>query len=367
VIFYLLLVNRLKKEVKPMKKILLVATIALSAICFSALPVFAYTTIPGADTVITITAQGTLSGNTVSFTATVVDQADETDREKTLQFPDASTGKVNSGKCIKMTGGTNVVGARIIIATDNAALFTDPSQDPRWKDSDNDGILEPTGSDGSGMIGVSNKGYVAPLIWGVTDTPNVRPTTYTFGDYNWSYVVDTWHERSYVPTLADGVTVDPDYAALDTAQMYRVESNVPETNPANEGGGRYKKLYPQYFGKSGENMDLYDKPSTDPTRKVYTINKTPVGQALYQNIATVAYSIQIGDEDIMTGSSGYFICQLPKLSTPASDDFVFAKLKKTDGTIEADSYIYIPVGAVYTGLPAQDYRTSKLFAQMVQD
>jgi len=206
-------------------------------------------------------------------------------------------------------------------------------------------------------------------VWGVSATPNTFATysfTGTGATANWNFITDKWHNHTYVPTLADGVTVDPNYAVLDTAAMYRKTSNTPEPNTADEGTGTYKKLYPQLFGDavSGVDYDLYDLPSTNPARKVYTLTfGTPpkdyvVGQALYKNIATVAYGIQKG-----TGDN--YICQVPKLPAPATgDNFVTANLKKI-ATAGADQFIYINIGGDFRGVPAQPYGTTKLYVAMV--
>jgi len=261
---------------------------------------------------------------------------------------------------LKITGGTNLVGARIIIYTDNDSLFTDKTNDPRatWNAAGT-AITGYSGSDGSGMAGQTVKGYVASLYWGVSDTPNT-PAPYTFTTTNWSWIVDKWHNHTYVPTLSDGVTIDPNFASLDTANFYKVASTTAESNPATEGTGTYKSLYPQYF-----DQDLYDTPLGTTGRKVFSIvvsgTTYTVGQALYKNIATVAYNIQTG-----TGTNaGYFVCQVPKLSTTDPTDFATARLAKTDGT--AGGYIYLAIGGDFTGLPAQAYSTPNLCLAMVQD
>lgn len=353
--------NPQTKEVSKMKKkIIALAVVVAVALAYSVTPAMAYTLIGGAAD-IHITASGTITGNTVTFSAVVTDTTGA-GSGSTITFTSPS-GKTNSSKLLKVTGGTNLVSSRIIIYTDNDSLFTDKNNDPRAKYSGTGGTIDPTkdysGSDGSGMVGQSVKGYVAALYWGASDTPNT-PAAYTFGASNWSYIVDKWHKRTYVPTLSDGITVDPNYAVLDTANFYLVGSNTPESNIANEGTGLYKKLYPQYW-----DQDLYDKPSTDSTRKIFslvvgTTTVTP-GQALYKNIATVAYSIQTG-----TGTNaGYFVCQMPKFSSGDPTQSVTAQLAKTDGT--AGGYIYLAIGGDFTGLPAQTYSTPNLCLAMVQD
>ena len=338
-----------KEAIKMIKKCLAITLIALIA-AFNVVPAQAYTSIGGAG--VTVTASGTITSNTITFTTSVVDQAAGTDAGTTLNFPANPVGRVNSGKALKMTGGTNAVGARIIIATNNDSLFTVSDQDPRGIRSGAT-FSKYSGIDGAGMVGASNQGYVVPLIWGMTDTPNTRPAAYTFsapnasGHANWSYVVDEFHKFSFVPT-ADGIT--PSDSTLDTLALYRKGSTTPETNTAREGSGNYNYLYPQYW-----DVDLYNSATNQTT-------STKVSPALYSSIATVAYSIQVGTDT----NAGYYICQVPKLSTvDDSTDSITAKLAKTDGT--TGEFIYVPIGADFTGAPAQVYSTSKLLVMMVQD
>jgi len=334
-----------KKEASKMMKKCLAVTLAALIVIFNVLPAQAYTVIGG--TGVTITASGTIAGNTVAFSAVVTDTAGA-GSGSSITFASPS-GKANSGRLLKITGGTNLVGARMIIFTDNNALFTDKTNDPRatWNAA-GDTITAYSGNDGSGMVGQTVGGYIAAFYWGASDTPNT-PAAYTFtydangGLTNANWVVDKWHKRTYVPV--------GDATGLDTMALYN--GNVQESNPALEGSGTYKALYPQYW-----DVDLYDKPATDSTRKV-----VPAAQALYKNIATFAYNIQTG-----TGAdSAYYVCQMPKLSTPATNDFVTARLAQIDRTAPTDAYIYLAIGGDFTGLPAQTYSTANLSVAMVQD
>ena len=376
--------NPKEKEVRKMtKKILAIAVVMAVALAYTVAPAMAYTVIGGGA--VSITASGAITGNTVTFAASVVDAktgTTDTDYGSTLTFPSNPAGKTNSGKALKITGGSNVAGTRIIIGTDNNALFTDSTQDPRQKpDPANPGKYLYSGSDGSGMIGIgdstatppisANQGYVVSLYWGVSTTDPNTNAPYTFGTSNWSWIVDKWHNHTYVPTLSDGITVDPNFSALDTASFYKVASTTAETNALNEGTGTYKKLYPSYW-----DQDLYDAAFGVTGRKVYTVTVVVsgvstdyvVGQALYKNIATIAYGIQAGSDSILVGgasSAGYFVCQVNKFGGTVPNNFTWAKLKKTDGT--AGSFIYVPIGGDFTGIPAQKYSTSALFVAMVQD
>ena len=349
-----------KKEAITMIKKCLAMTLAALIVIFNVLPAQAYTQLA---TPVTLTASGTIAGEVAAFSVGLANQNDGTDViGSSFTFPaPAANGKTNSAKSLKITGSTNVVGNRIIIYADNDALFTDNTKDPRATYNTDGTINKYSGNDGSGMIGATNSGYVVPLVWGATATPNT-PATYACGASNWTYVVDKWHKKTYVPTLSDG-SVDPAYAVLDTANFYRVASNTPELNLADEGSGLYKKLYPQYFGNLNEDWDLYDKPATDSTRKLYTLNVGGVnkvlGQSLYKNIATIAFGV-------LPGLDNYYTCNVAQ---PGSTGTVMANLKKKAsapvGTV--DQYIYIPVGADFNTLPAQTYSTSKLVVLFVQD
>ncbi len=335
---------------KMTKKMIAVAVVMAVTLAYTVAPVMAYTVIP-TTSVQTITATGTIAGNTVAFAAVVTDTAGA-GSGSTVTFTSPS-GKTNSGALLNITGGTNLAGARVIIYTDNDLLFTDKANDPRAKYTGTGGTIDPTkdysGSDGSGMVGAVVKGYIASLYWGASNTPNT-PAAYTFAydtngnPTNASWVVDKWHKRTYVPVS--------DATGLDTMSLYQPASNVAESNVANEGTGTYKALYPQYW-----DVDLYDKPASDTSRKVAT-----AAQALYKNIATVAYSIQA----VTTGTdAGYYDCQMPKFSTSDTSDYVTARLGKVSGT--NDAFIYLAIGGDFTGLPAQTYSTGNFCVAMVQD
>jgi len=354
-----------------MKKLLIVASIVLLTIGISVVPAYAYTvlrsTVADLECATYINASGSITGNTLAFSVGIVAQG-ATTTYTSLEFPTNPSGKTDSEKALKITGGTNVVGGRIIIATENDTLFTTASQDPRKKDVNVNGTIdanEYSGSDGSGLIGSSNQGYVASLYWGISTTPNVNTADYVFnytsGSINWSWIVDKWHCKTYVPTT-DGISPKTGYTGLDTANMYKLGagSGAQETNGATEGTGTYKYLYPAYW-----DQDLYDAPSGS-TRKVYAIGTDVVGEALYKNIGTIAYNIQVGSVIGITDYSGYYICQVPKWNTAPPNNYTIAKLMKTSGTT-GHEYIYIPVGGDFSGLPAQSYSTTKLYVAMVQD
>ena len=338
----------LRKEVikmKTLKKIMAVTIIFMMAIGYSVTPAMAYVEL---KTPVSVTATGEIIGDTVAFDAQVVPQAGGSAQSE-IDFSNPS-GVANSGDALKIRGGTNVVGGRVIIYTDNASYFTSQDHDPRVKKVGL--VYKPTGIDGAGLVGQTEKGYVAALIWGVSTTPNT-PAAYTFdGDLNDKigevYIVDKGHTFSFV-----GIGTP-----TDTQALYRLDG-TPVTNALLEGvdsDGNPVALYPQSFGTvgAGTDFDLYDKIASDTSRVV-------VSQQLTKNIATIAYNIGPG-----TGANtGFYVCQMPNLTTTDGADFVSAKLGKTDGT--AGTEIYVNVGGVFSGLPAQVYETNKLYVAIVQD
>jgi len=317
--------------------------IVMLAIGFNVVPAQAYTPIGGSA--VQITATGELVGATLTFSGIVVDQATGANSSSAIDFGTISSGINDSGRALKITGGTNEVNARIIIYTDNDNNTYVPGVDPN------------TGVDGSGMVGETETGYVVPFIWGVKSAADYDPNqnvNYAF-DGNLDdgigevFVVDKRHTRSFTdgrafPLLENGWTE----TQLDTNNLYKADGAVVTNGPSND------NLYPQLWDE-----DLYDKnPVTDSTAVV-------VSQALYKNIATVAYNIGAGIDDGVDDDTAYYVCNTANLTTTNTADFVKAKLGKIDTT--AGEYLYIYIGADFTGRPAQDYTTNQLYVQMVQN
>jgi hypothetical protein len=348
-----------KKEAIKMKKKFMACLVILLMIGMNVLPAFAYTELiaPGSQ----ISASGVIDPIAASFSVSVVTEAGAT---SDLTFLN-TTNAANSGKLLKITAATNVVNNRIIIYTDNDSYFTNKSKDPRaYWNTGGTAILGYSGADGGGLVGVTDKGYIASMFWGASDTPNVC-AAYTFTATNRSYIVDKWHKMSYAPLeVVGGVDTYP----LDTAPMYPAGSGTAVTNGAAEGvnskgeATNYPWLYPQSFGDVAvlpaiaADRDLYSGPNS--TGRV-------ISEALYKNIATVAYSISAGGVIGSVDYTGWYVCSMPKFSTPDATDNIVAKLKKIGaGT---DEYIYLPIGADFTGLPAQTYSTANLYVALVQN
>jgi len=344
--------NLKEKEVSKMTKKIIAGLVVLMMVGMNALPAFAYTELvtPASN----ITASGSISPIAAAFSVSVVN---ESGAPASLTF-DSTTNVANSGKLLKITAKTNVVNNRIIIYTNNDSYFTDKTNDPRatWNTAGT-AILKYSGADGSGLVGEDNKGYFASMFWGMSDTPNVC-AAYTFDSppNNRSWIVDKWHKMTYAP---EGAT--PGTHPLDTAVMYPAGSATAVTNDAAEGSAvDWPWLYPQYFGDVGgaaNSRDLYSGPNT---------TGTVVSEALYKNIATVAYNISVGGLYKGVDYAGYYVCSVPKLSTPLdSTDNIMVRLMKT--TAADDKYLYVPIGADFTGKPAQTYSTTKLYVALVQN
>ncbi len=345
--------NSKTKEVSKMKKIFVVCIAVLLAIGLNVLPAMAYTNIGNGS--VTISASGTLAGNTVDFGAIVVDQntGGNAGTPGSISFAAPSSSELtNSGRAIRITGGTNEVDARIVIYTDNATNTSGSNKVPTV----NPGI----GIDGAGMVGQSNAGYAVPLFWGAKALADLDPNSnITYAGFTKAgvangtclYLVDKRHTHSFTG-------VDAQYAAnpspfntaagMDSNAMYTV-SGVVVPNPASATGD--PGLYPQSWSQ-----DYYDKVDTDATRKV-------VSQALYKNIATVAFGIGPGG----TTDPDNYVCRVGKVNSSGAvvGSNVKALLKKT-GTTGTEQYIYIYIGADFGGVPAQVYSTGTLTVEMVK-
>jgi hypothetical protein len=331
---------------KKMKKLIAVIIVSMMVAGFNVVPAEAYT-YTELVTPTSVTATGTITGITATFSVDVVSQT--TGASTTLVFDETSGATADSGKALKITGKANQVDTRIIAYTDNATYFS-PGQDPT-KDENGD----PTGIDGSGMVGVDNAGYAVALLWGVKSADNYEPNVlenYGFdgdagngiGDV---YIVDVGHKHSFVPNETPPST-------LDTQVMFDVNGvSVPNPAEADPATG-FLGLYPQRWDE-----DLYD--STNPaTRNV-------VSPALYKTIATIAFGIGEGTNDSGLSDQGWYACQVAKLTTPESEDSVRAKLGAVAGSGNTDAYLYIYIAGNFGGKPAQVYTTNYLNLAIVQD
>lgn len=320
-----------------MKKIIIVVVVLMAVVL--ATPAMAYTVIPTAGSAVTINAQGELTGTTIAFTATLVQQGSAT-TATSIDFGILSTGGLaDSGEAIKIKGGTNLVNARVIIYTENNLNTVAPNKAP---------TVDPnTGIDGGGLVGQTEPGYTVALFWGTDTSANNAPNTntdYVFGDPqvpveggsgNCNYIVDKRHTMSFTTPSAVPTS-------LDCKELYEFDG-TPVPNTDNDG------LYPQRWDE-----DLYDSAT------VHTVT-TKVSPSLYSTIATIAFGVSEGGGD----DAGYYIANVPQLRTLATDDSITARLSKTD--VSAGGELYIAMGGDFTSKPAQVYSTAKLTVAMVQD
>lgn len=325
-------------------KILIVTVITLLAIGLNVVPAMAYTSIGGGS--VAISASGTLVGATIAFSASAVDQSTGANGSSIVTFASPS-GITNSGRALKVTGGTNEVDARIIIYTDNTNNTGGSNQVPT--------VAPSTGIDGAGLVGQSNPGYVVPLLWGTKAAADLDPNTNiayagftSAGITNGTclYLVDKRHTHSF--TAGGNFAANPapfnTATGMDNTNMYTLAGAVV-TNTAADG------LYPQAW-----DQDYYDKINTDSTRVV-------VSQALYKNIATVAFNIGTGSGTDVNN----YVCRVGKVNGTGAvvGQNVNAQLKRV-GVPGTDQYLYIYIGADFGGVPAQVYSTGTLTVEMVK-
>lgn len=332
------LTKKSKKGVINMIRKYLIVGVTLLTFLFNVVPpAHAYVSL---KTPVQLTASGTLSGVTVAFTTTVVAQGTTTpDLTGGLPFASIpSSGLADSGRALKITGGTNEVGGRIVIYTDNNANTNAPTVNPN------------TGVDGGGLVGETNAGYTVPLFWGVKSSVNNDPNScidYSFTSPavpvesslgNSVYIVDKRHTNSF--TLVG--------SALDNATLYYTDGSAGPVNTPGDG------LYPQVWG-----ADLYDS-ATDHS------SAHKVSPALYASIGTIAWGIS-PFVDTTTPANSSYVCNVPKLPTVSNKtDTVAAKLTRY-GSGTTDNYLYVYIGADFGGAPAQTYSTNQLYVEILRD
>lgn len=345
----------IKKEVSTMKtlKLMMVVNIIfMLTVGFGMIDAQAAQQYTPIGTPVAVTASGTLSGSIVSLSMSVVTQG--TGASVSAVSFSSPAGLTNSTSALKITGGTNDVDARLIVYTDNTSYFS-TGNDPAI-----DNVTgKPTGIDGAGMPGQTNVINVTPLLWGVTSNADFSPNTnpvYSFASdlSNAVYVTDLRHTYDFVTQkIVDAIntklvttyTIDQ----IDTITLYRTDGTAGPANTASEGVGDVPKLVPTLFKES-----LWDSANTSSRRLIR--------EALYRNIATIAYNIRTPDSK-KTDETGSYICNVPNLLTAGTS--VRAKLAKY-GTGTTDNYLYIPIAGDFSGQPAQIYSTAKLTVAMVK-
>lgn len=270
---------------------------------------------------ISVEASGVAESTTFDADNIVTQGSGEPGTAATLGFGLAGNALRDSGEAIRVDVTTNLAANRLIISTDNRKA----AADPKACNSSDQKISPEKGFDGGGLVGLTDCATAVPVVWAVRDnnedyafTPNaVQPSFQATGASNAVFVTDRAHAATF--TTKDG--------ALDNQAMKRCSNNAPVTNTAGDG------LYPQFFGREGDNHDLCDQATGEKIREAEELSK---------NIAVVAFGF--------LGTSG----TAPDVTTPVASD-----------TISVTSPIFVPIAADFRDATAQNYSTNTLTVELV--
>lgn len=321
--------NLIEKEVNKMTKKMIVIVIAMAVtLACTVVPAMAYTEL---KTPVSITATGILAGVTETFAVAAVLQS--TGVGSTITFSSPS-GAADSGKALKITGGTNYVNNRIIVYTDNASYFT-TGHNPKV---DADG--KPTGADGSGMVGQSDAAYCVPLYWGVNNTTTAGSTPNDNVDYTFSTTRDasgvlTLNNATWIVDKGNSYKYVAVASALDNVVLYKTDGTAGPVNTTGDG------LCPQSWTE-----DYWTSATVHTSDKLASM-------ALYKSIATIAYGMS-------TSGTSVYTCSVANYANAS------AATSARIGTASADA-LYIFIGGDFYSKPAQTYTTTKLNLAIVQD
>jgi len=253
----------------------------------------------------------------------------------TLTFGVGGNNFRDSGVALKVDGASNAAANRLIIYTNNLSATASPQA----------ALDTGLGNDGGGLVGVTDRSKIVPLLWVIKDT-NVDHvfTSATIGDDE-IYITDRAHVATYVDAVLAGASA-AEKQKLDTLAMKRCDDGTAVPNPDNAGTALDPERYPQFFGSPGiVNSDLCSASAVAVTINGTTINpnaEIPFAKELSKNIAVVAFNC-IGTA-----------CTAPDLSTPSPLD-----------TISVTLPVYLPIGGDFRTAPAQDYATSTLTVDLV--
>jgi len=282
---------------------------------------------------VSVTASG-VTDNSVLQPIQVVQQG-TADVAGTLTFGAGGNTFRDSGVALKVDGSSNAAANRLIIYTNNLSGGAIPQA----------ALDTSLGNDGGGLVGVTDKSKIVPLLWVIKDT-NVDHvfTSATIGDDE-VYVTDRAHVATYVDAVLAGQPAS-EKQKLDTLAMKRCDNGTPVANPDNAGTSADPERYPQFFGSPGiADSDLCSAAASPVTIAGTTINPNdviPFAKELSNNIAVVAFNC--------LGTA----CTAPDLSTPSPLD-----------TISVTLPVYLPIGADFRSAPAQNYATNTLTVELV--
>lgn len=272
---------------------------------------------------------------TQSLTSSIVLQGsnNDTGTASTLTFGAGGNTYRDSGRAIKVDVNTNLAANRILIYTDNLVAAAVPQCN----------LNTELGNDCGGLIGVTDKSQVVPMLWGVEEV-NVD---YTFGSTvgdNEVFITDRAHVTTYVDAALPGASV-AEKQKLDTLALKRCDTGASVTNADNAGTLADPERYPQLFGSPGVSDSDLCNGGLDITINgtfIAANAKVPFAEELSKNIAVVAFSC-LG-----------LVCTAPNLLTADPAD------SKT-----VNSPFFMPLAADFRTAPGQDYATSTLTLELV--
>ena len=284
---------------------------------------------------------------TQSLTSAVVLQnSGEPGTASTLTFGAGGNTYRDSGRAIRVDVNTNLAANRILFYTDNLAGGAVPAVPQCSLDTE-------LGNDCGGLIGVTDRSQVVPLLWAVEDAnPDFNfGASPSDGIGNEVYTTDRAHVTTYVDAALPLATA-AEKQKLDTLAMKMCDGGAPVANADNAGSATDPQRYPQFFGSPGvANSDLCsasvsqvvidpDGAGTAPNITINLNDKVNFSEELSKNIAVVAFSC--------LGTS----CTAPNLSSPG-----FTKT--------VTSPFFMPLAADFRTAPGQDYASSTITVELV--
>ena len=267
-------------------------------------------------------------------TAVVTQNSGEPGTASTLTFGTGGNTYRDSGRAIRVTVDTNLAANRILIYTNNGPATAVPQC----------ALDTEKGNDCGGLIGVTDRTQVVPLLWAVEDA---NPD-FNFGASpsdaigNEVFITDRAHVTTYVDAALSGASA-AEKQKLDILAMKMCDGGALVANADNAGTPADPQRYPQLFGSPGVvNSDLCNAGAdiTINGTLILANAKVPFSEELSKNIAVVAFSC-LGTQ-----------CTAPDLTTPG--------LTKT-----VNSPFYLPMAADFRTAPGQDYASSTITVELV--
>ncbi|MDP3704105.1 MAG: hypothetical protein Q8R78_06930, partial [Candidatus Omnitrophota bacterium] len=179
-------------------------------------------------------------------TAVVTQGSGEPGTASTLTFDVAGNTYRDSERAIRVTVDTNLAANRILIYTNNLNGGAVPQCT----------LDTSLGNDCGGLIGVTDRSQVVPVLWGVEDANPDYIFGATVGD-NEVFITDRAHVATYVDAVLSAATA-AEKQKLDILAFRRCDDQTTAVaNADNAGTGPDPQRYPQFFGDPGiANKDL---------------------------------------------------------------------------------------------------------------